>query len=88
MVFTRIVAWEVGGCDIGDRLGVDSNDLGCVSILLTVVGSSEAYRPSSAEPLRAILAREPLDNNGSSTQFGLIELRELQMFSAPIGSLG
>ena len=27
MIFTRVMAWEIGGCDIGDSLGIDANDL-------------------------------------------------------------
>ena len=27
MIFTRVMPWKIGGCDIGDSLGIDTNDL-------------------------------------------------------------
>ena len=32
VVFTRVVAWEVSGCDIRDGLGVDAYDLCWISL--------------------------------------------------------
>jgi hypothetical protein len=88
MVFAGIVAWEVSRCDVGNSLGVDSNDLEGISVSMTRSEALQAYRPSSAEPLQAILAREPLGKIRCCTQFCLIQIRNLQKFSAPIGSFG
>jgi hypothetical protein len=58
MVFTRVMAREIGGCDIRDCFCVYTNDLELISVWRSR-RDSEAYKPSYAEPLLATVEVEP-----------------------------